>query len=133
MEKEEATQIQAEIKVMGVDHAVLASWLAQSWHLPATLVEAIEHHHRPLDVPTLTNPSRQPFLAAIVHLADILALEPELKFTESSDSSQSFEENLAWKIILAERPDLDRRTIDDLKSKYELYKEKVNELVTAIS
>lgn len=132
-EKEEIEPTQAEVKIMGVDHATLAAWLAQSWHLPSTLVEAIEHHHRPLDVLALTAPSRQPFLAAIVHLADILASEPDLGFTESSDSSQSFEDSLAWKIILAERPDLDRNSIDALKSKYETYKKQVTELVTAVS
>jgi putative nucleotidyltransferase with HDIG domain len=124
---------EAEVEVMGVDHATLGSWLAQSWHLPSTLVEAIEYHHRPLDVLTLTRPSEEPFLAAIVHLADILASEPDLKFTESCESSQTFSDDLSWKIILAERPDLNRQAIEALKSKYELYKEKVNELVTAVT
>jgi hypothetical protein len=34
---------------------------------------------------------------------------------------------------LAERPDLNRQAIEALKNKYELYKEKVNELVTAVT
>jgi len=131
--KEDLEVNEAEVKVMGVDHALIGSWLADSWHLPGTLVDAIEYHHRPLDVLTLARPSEQPFLTAVVHLADILASEPELNFTESSASSHFFEGNLSWKIILAERPDLDRQSIDELKNKYELYREKVNELVTAVS
>jgi len=133
VEKEELSPIDAEVRVMGVNHATLAAWLAQSWHLPPALVDAIQHHHSPLDVLALARPSRQPFLAAIVHLADILAAEPDLKFDESSDSFASFEKNLAWKIILAERPDLSNETIEGLKGKYEEYREKVNDLITIMS
>lgn len=132
-EKENLSMLEAELKVMGVDHATLGSWLAQTWHLPAMLIEAIEYHHRPVDVLTLTQPSRQPILAAIVHLADILAWEDGINSPEPDGASRSFEENLAWKIILAERPNLEKQTIDRLKGKYDEYKEKVNDLVTAVS
>jgi putative nucleotidyltransferase with HDIG domain len=132
-EAEEMTVLEAETAVLGVDHAIIGSWLAETWGLPAILVESIAYHHQPLDVLALATPSREPALTAIVHLSDILSQEPELRFTESLQSSQSFSDNLAWKIILAERPDLDRKTIERFTGKYEGYKEKVNELVDVIS
>ncbi len=132
-EKESIPLLEAETGVMGVDHATLGSWLAQKWQLPAILVESITHHHRPLDVLALPEPSREPALTAIVHLADILAHEPDLNFTESLQSSESFSDNLAWKIILAERPDLKKKKkIEQFIGKYKEYKERVNALVEAV-
>ena len=81
----------------------------------------------------VATPSDEPALTAIVHLSDILAHESGLGFTESLQSSESFADNLAWKIILAERPDLNKRTIEQFTGKYEGYKEKVDELVEMIS
>jgi putative nucleotidyltransferase with HDIG domain len=132
-EKDELSLLEAEVSVMSVDHATLGSWLAQKWELPSILIESITFHHRPLDVLTLATPSREPALTAIVHLADILAHEPDLGFTESLQSSQSFADDLAWKIILAERPDLGKKTIARFVEKYEGYREKVNQLVAVIS
>jgi putative nucleotidyltransferase with HDIG domain len=132
-EEEDATELEAETSSIGVDHATLGSWLAQKWDLPAVLVESITYHHSPLDVLALAQPSRQPALTAIVHLSDILSHEPQLNFTESLQTSDSFSDNLAWKIILAERPDLDKNTIEQFTGKYKAYKNKVNKLVETIS
>lgn len=132
-DKEGISLLEAETAVVGVDHAALGSWLGQSWHLPLTLIEAIMYHHRPLDVLALPTPSTKPALTAIVHLADILASESELKFTESEESSKAFSDNLAWKIILAERSDLTREDLECFKGSYGEYKERVNELIKAVS
>ena len=132
-EKEDIPVLEAEARVMGADHAILGSWLAESWHLPAVLVDSIMYHHRPLDVLALSTPNPMPSLTAIVHLADILACEPELNFTESSASPQSFCENTAWKIILAERPGLDKATLERFVGKYDEYKQKVSALIEAVS
>ena len=132
-EKEGVAALEAEERVMGVDHAVLGSWLARSWNLPAVLIESIMYHHRPLDVLSLAEPSRDPALTAIIHLADILAHEPDLDFMESSHLSESFSDNLAWKLILAERPDLDKETLEQFIGEYDRYREKVNALVEAVS
>ncbi len=132
-EKEGLALLEAETRVIGVDHAVLGSWLAKRWDLPPPLVESIAHHHSPLDVLALAPPSREPALTAMVHLADILAHEPELNFTESLQASEAFGANLAWKIILAERPELSREKIDMFIARFEEYKEKVSALVEALA
>jgi HD-like signal output (HDOD) protein len=130
--KDGISLLEAEVKAVGVDHATLGSWLAKRWDLPASLVESISYHHRPLDVLALAPPSREPVLTAMVHLADILAHEPSLDFTESLQSSESFGDNLAWKIILAERPNLNKESINQFIEKYDEYKKQVSTLVEAI-
>lgn len=131
-EKEGMSLLEAETRAIGVDHATLGSWLAQRWDLPASLIESIAYHHRPLDVLALAPPSREPALTAMVHLADIMAHEPDLDFSESLQASEAFGDNLAWKIILAERPGLSREKMDTFIVGYEAYKEKVGALVEAV-
>jgi putative nucleotidyltransferase with HDIG domain len=124
--------LEAEARVMGVDHATLGSWLAQRWYLPPSLIECIRYHHRPLDVLALPAPSEEPALTAIISLADILAKEPDLNFTESSQAAEPFSSNVAWKIILAERPDLDKQTIEQFIGKYDEHRGRVSALVRAV-
>jgi HD-like signal output (HDOD) protein len=60
-----------EREVFGVDHTRIALWLALRWHLPERLTDALTYHH---------NPSRAKCsvqMAAIVHLADVLARAQE--------------------------------------------------------
>ena len=61
--------LEAEKKVLGVTHAVVGGWLAESWHLPDVLYQAITYHHTPLQ----TNIKSQKNLAAVVYLADLLS------------------------------------------------------------
>jgi putative nucleotidyltransferase with HDIG domain len=62
----------AEREVLGVDHAAVGAWMAESWNLPAILVEAIRDHHEPR--PDALPPAS---LATIVALADELACRIE--------------------------------------------------------
>jgi putative nucleotidyltransferase with HDIG domain len=60
------TLYEAEKKCFAATHAEVGYWLAQKWHFPLNLVEAIGYHHTP-------QLSRQsPMETAIVHAADIL-------------------------------------------------------------
>jgi len=132
-DKEGIALFDAETRAIGVDHAMLGSWLAAKWELPTSLIESIACHHRPLDVLAAAPPSREPALTAMVHLADILAHEPDLNFDESMQTEESFADNLAWKIVLAERPDLGKESIGLFIAKYGEYRERVGSLVEAVS
>ncbi|MCK6544412.1 HDOD domain-containing protein [Myxococcota bacterium] len=44
------TPIQAEIELLGVNHAELGGLVAQNWHLPDAIVRGITYHHAPDDV-----------------------------------------------------------------------------------
>jgi putative nucleotidyltransferase with HDIG domain len=55
-----------ETNYFAATHAEVGYWLAQKWHFPSNLVEAIGYHHRP-------QISRQsPMETAIVHVSDVL-------------------------------------------------------------
>jgi putative nucleotidyltransferase with HDIG domain len=59
------TRMQAEIEVLGVNHAELGALIAQSWALPESLVRGIRLHHAP--------DSKDGAIACAVHLADVAA------------------------------------------------------------
>ncbi len=39
--------LEAENEVLGIDHAVLGGMIAEHWHFPAEIRDAIAYHHRP--------------------------------------------------------------------------------------
>ena len=56
----------AEKNVMGESHAFVGSWLADNWHLPGHLVDALRHHHAP------ENSQVDWQLVAVINVADKL-------------------------------------------------------------
>ncbi|MEN9573758.1 MAG: hypothetical protein RL514_1613 [Verrucomicrobiota bacterium] len=60
--------VQAEHRVLGTDHAEVGARLLEDWNLPEVIVTAVAHHHRP-------TAGGRPSLAAVVHVADLLAHE----------------------------------------------------------
>ena len=63
----------AEIAVLGIDHAEIGAHLAKHWNLPIEICNAIEFHHQPPD----TYAHRSP-MADLIHVADVLAHAMEL-------------------------------------------------------
>lgn len=69
--------VEAERRVLGVDHAQIGGQLALKWNLPLNLAEAIANHHQPAsrvapeNVPDAGNAGR---LTAVVHVADAVVL-----------------------------------------------------------
>lgn len=58
---------EAELEVLGVDHADIGSWLSREWGLPRQLIVPITYHHGPDNAPGLQD------RVAVVHIADSLA------------------------------------------------------------
>ncbi len=67
---------EAEIAILGLTHQEIGGWLAQKWHLPIALINAIHYHHQPLEA-RLAEPPLEPEsllrLVDFVHVADSLA------------------------------------------------------------
>jgi len=57
---------EAELEVLGLEHAEVGSWLARSWNLPNKLVEPVAFHHDP------GKAKEARLAAAIVHFGDIM-------------------------------------------------------------
>ena len=68
IERKESSLVEAERLILGTDHAEVGACLLKKWGLPEVLVESVAHHHEPVVKP-------RPQLSAIVHVADVIALE----------------------------------------------------------
>ena len=62
------THPQAELAVLGIDHAQAGALLLHEWKLPALLVEAVRWHHHPEQASAMYSDT-----ANIVHLANVLS------------------------------------------------------------
>jgi putative nucleotidyltransferase with HDIG domain len=58
---------QAEREVIGISHAEIGAFLAETWSLPEKLVDVIAHHHHP------GTPGQNGALTALVAVSDMLA------------------------------------------------------------
>lgn len=65
VKEEKVSYLEAERRVLGIDHAEIGGAVARHWQFPETLVSAIEHHHDP-------NVEPNPVLDA-VHIANATA------------------------------------------------------------
>lgn len=83
--------LEAERELLGMDHAEVGAWLAESWFLPEKLIEPIRCHH---DVETSGK-----FLikASVVHLADILVKAGGFGF--SGDDFVPRIQPTAWEVL----------------------------------
>lgn len=75
--KEENLSLEeAEIKVLGVTHGEIGSWLAEKWNFPGQLVDTIAHHHHPEQSELYKE------IVSIIHMADILCQKLDGGFFE---------------------------------------------------
>ncbi len=59
--------LEVEQEIFGVNHAIVGSWVAASWHLPERLTMTLTLHHTP------SRATAHKETVAVVHVADILA------------------------------------------------------------
>lgn len=62
--------VEAEERVLGFNHAIVGTRVAEKWNLPSNLVNVIRHHHKPIKLPpTIQLPEAK--VITVVHLADV--------------------------------------------------------------
>lgn len=69
--KERIDFLDAEERVIGFNHSIVGTRVAEKWNLPPVLVNVIRHHHKPVKLPP-TLPPAEAKMISIVHLADAL-------------------------------------------------------------
>lgn len=79
--------IDAERDVLGIDHAEVGGMLAEAWHFPPVLHEAVACHHSPAGT-TATS------LANLIHVADVTA--HALGLTQADDEMVAPLDRTAW-------------------------------------
>jgi putative nucleotidyltransferase with HDIG domain len=91
------TFLEAENRILGVNHAQIGGWLAHKWLFPLELAEAIEYHHNPQES------KHSHILASLTHMADVFCKAKDLSFIEEF-KGESITDNSGWKIIQENSP-----------------------------
>jgi putative nucleotidyltransferase with HDIG domain len=99
VEKEKVSFRDAEVNVLGIDHAEIGSWLSNEWNLPEKLTIPIAFHHTP------ENTLRLKDRAAVVHIADSITRAFGIGF--GGDPWVQKISDAAWNYLGMEKEDLD--------------------------
>ncbi|WP_079432887.1 HDOD domain-containing protein [Zoogloea sp. LCSB751] len=98
---------ETELAFFGFDHAAVGASLAEHWHFPAEIADALAWHHQP-------DRGKAGGLAAIVHYADAIAQALDLDESEDSQVARLQEDAVAslgldWDALLAVLADTQTR------------------------
>lgn len=101
----------AEIKLMGFTHCQSGKILAEHWKFPTDVVAVVEFHHH------VAEPSSDPSLVFLVHLADLLCRLRDLGYGYYETMRVDLSRDEAWLSLLKNCPqlatlDLARLTLD---------------------
>lgn len=112
--------LKAEEAILGMNHAEMGSKITEIWNLPESVVNVIRFHHDPENAGDNSN------LAEVLHMADYLANEIEIK---SLPSRESFDvsESIMKRFIENEEE------LDIILTKLETSVEKAKNLLAVIS
>lgn len=80
---------EAELELLGVDHAEVGEWLAKAWYMPDKLLEPIAFHH------AVSSSEKHLVKTSVVHLANILVKASGFGF--SGDEFVPMIQPVAWK------------------------------------
>jgi putative nucleotidyltransferase with HDIG domain len=72
---------QVEEKLLGIDHSMVGSLMAQKWNFPIVLVDAIRYHH----APSLARSKQQ--LGAIINLGNVLSKDEKYVMLDPNGSN----------------------------------------------
>lgn len=89
--EKDISMLEAETKLLGMDHAEVGAWLAKSWFLPEKLIEPIAYHHKVGDAPS------HQIKASVVHFADVLIKASGFGF--SGDEFVPLVHPVAWDLL----------------------------------
>jgi len=109
LKEKELAYIEAEVEVMGFGHDRVNAWLADHWHLPLRLREALAWHHRPKSA------QHYPDMAAVVHIGDFLTRAFEVG--SGGDDHISYLKPEALEILNLKLTDLEK-VLDDLGQEF---------------
>lgn len=99
---------EAELRVIGFDHAEVGGELARQWKLPALLEECIACHHAPQAA------QHYPREVSIVHIANALAVMAELDTLAHEDVSPI--DVAAWQILGLHEEEVLERVVREVQS-----------------
>lgn len=90
---------QAEMEILGFDHAEAGGWLTKNWNLPGKLVEPISCHHEP------RNAKDEQMSSSIIHFSDILIRG--MGYCHAADTKVPKLSKRAWQLLNLNPVDID--------------------------
>ncbi|MDP8208678.1 MAG: HDOD domain-containing protein [Candidatus Electryonea clarkiae] len=89
---------EAEVRILGVDHAEIGAWLAEQWGLPLFLNNIIKYHH---NVEAATSNKSE---VALINISNSFCKTTDYGF--GGDNVQvSIKDNPAWDILISNKAD----------------------------
>jgi hypothetical protein len=92
--------VEAESRVLGVNHAEVGSWMADLWNLPKNISEAISFHHTPIEA---SPESRS--LVAVISLANGLCKSVGIGFSGNTAEEQVLGGPI-WELLKEQHPEV---------------------------
>jgi putative nucleotidyltransferase with HDIG domain len=106
---DEEVLYQAEMDLIGYNHAQVGAALMQEWRMPETLLTAIKYHHNPAEAPDIN------LDAAILYLANYLSnCHPKSAFMQNPAANPSSLDSRVWNMV-----NLSEEVIDELMEEFE--------------
>ena len=102
------TMRQAEIEVLGLDHAEAGGWLAKGWNLPKKLIEPVSCHHDPRKAPS------EQLVSSIIHFSDIVIRG--MGYGHAGDNKVPMLSKRAWELLNFSATDIDE-ILDQVEEK----------------
>lgn len=112
MEDHDLEMHEAERRIFGFDHSQVGAELIKNWHLSPMLQETIACHHEP------GNAKQYPVEAALVHIANAVAVMAEFDSTNEDEIELPHIEESSWQVTGLSRdvlPKLMREAQDEIK------------------
>lgn len=125
------TTYEAEFESFGTTHSEVGFCLAQRWNFPPVYGDIISYHH------TSALATEDPFLTAIVSLADFYCLSHNTAESVAQASIPGQSEDHAWDVLKAGAPDLAiislEHFLSELDEEYEAISQEVNVLFNTMT
>lgn len=108
-EERKISAVEAEMEVMGMDHAMAGAILAERWHLPESVIEAMANHHN-----STPEESEYHGIIALITVADFLSHRMKKGFLNHfAEATQVVMD--AWNRLRAHYPQLGALTLEQLE------------------
>jgi len=106
MLKDNISMQQAELAILGLDHAEAGGWLTKNWNLPNKLIEPVSCHHDPRKA------KDEQLNSAIIHFSDLLIRG--MGYGHAGDDKVPMLSKRAWQLLDLSPEDLDE-IIDEVE------------------
>ncbi len=97
MQKEQCTDVQAEMAIIGVPHTEIGGWIADRWKLPPMYTEVIRFHSVP------SQSQQYPILVSLIRIADTIVQMSGIGLSEGP-VGMSLRTDEGWRMLVREYP-----------------------------